>query len=248
MIFYICLISLIIFIKIITSIYICENNTTSVLIVYVICGNSKFSIHLSKYPVYELRCNNKSNYKDMFEAGLLLDFIIKVYNRPLAEKYIFCQGHDLSHHYNTNFWDRVKYITSNDYFKKNSYGGLYCIYLHSYKTNPHLKKWAGDVELYIKNKLFLRNSISDLNINLPCCATFFVSHKLITYHTRSFYIFLRKELTTYVESNMNLIINNLTTNKRAAVFMEFYWGKIFGETYKTIPIPPDCKNNLKIWK
>lgn len=230
------------------QIYFHHNRKFSVLIVYVICGESKFSIHLSQYPVYELRCNNKTNYKDMFEAGLILDFIIKVYYNPLADKYIFCQGHDISYHYKTNFWDRVKYITSIKYFDKHNYGGLYCIYLHSYKSNKYLKKWAGDVERYMKNNHILRETISDLNITLPCCATFFVSHKFITKNKRFVYLYLRKELTKYVVSNINNSINNYSTNKRAAFFMEFYWGKLFALPNSIVPFPPDCKYNMKLWK
>lgn len=221
---------------------------TSILIVYAICGNMTFSIFLSQYPVYELRCNKSTNYKDMNEAGLILDFIIKHYNNPLAEKYIFCQGHDKSHHYKEFFWNRVSYITSLDYFKESSFGGLYCIYLHSYKTNSMLKKWAGDVDIYIKRNNILKESISDLNIISPCCATFFVTHDTITKNKLQLYVLLRHELTKYVVNNINRSINSISANRRAGFFMEFYWGKLFSRINYNVTYPPDCIGRMKIIK
>lgn len=222
------------------------NFVVSVLIVYVICGNSHFSISKSDYPVYELRCNNETNYKDMYEAGLILDFIIKIYKNPLADKYIFCQGHDTSHHYRIDFWERIKYITSTDYFFKNSYGGLYCIYIHTFKTNHYLKSWVADVDKYILKEHVLKESIFDINITSPCCATFFVTHKRIKQNKLYMYILLRKYLTAFVVKNVYIKVGKITSNKRAALYMEYYWGKLFSSANESVLIPPDCANNLKI--
>lgn len=218
---------------------------SSVLVVYASCGKRyHFSIEKSIYPTYKLECNPETNYRDAREGGLFLDFIIQTYDNPLAEKYIFAQGHDNASHYRVDFWERIKYLSTTKYFQNSKCGAIYCDYHHfgvEEEALPLLNLG------FMTNEYLLSNHITNVNIfihdkrkdDIPCCSTFFVTPELIRRTPLEEYKRIRKALIEYVIKNGDKNMPNQGENYNAGIYLEYAWFLFF--KLKSIPRPP-CEN------
>lgn len=187
------------------------------------------------YKVITLYCNKTTNPIDSYEAGLMLDFIIKEYKKRGRYKYIFIHDHVKSKHYSESVYLRLNYLKKKKYISKVKFGGLYCVYLKFGFSRPYDKMFnrSFEVDKYMRNNGFINISILQLyteKLAFPCCATFVVDKSRIIQHSYVFYIKLRSGLRQYVL--------NYKKNKLSANYMEYMWSIIFG--IKQLSYPPDC--------
>lgn len=197
---------------------------------------------LIPYRVIYLMCNKTTNHIDSLEAGLMLDFIIKRYNKRGKSKYIFIHDHVKSWHQKESIYDRLNYLKNKKYISKAKYGGLYCFYLKFGSNMPYdiMFNLTYEIDKYMRYNRFNNLSMMQLYTHkyiFPCCATFIVDYSRILQHPLMFYVSLRKGLREYVLKTKK--------NKLSANYMEYMWSIIFG--INDIEYPPDCNSSSIIW-
>lgn len=227
---------ILVFILLIYSYTINYSNNTYVVISS--CNNNN-KLNLNKlfipYKVFVLYCNRTTNHIDSYEAGIMLDFIIKRYNRNGNYKYIFIHDHVKSWHYKESIYKRLNYLKRINYINSVKFGGLYCYYLKfgANKWYDIMFNRTYEVDKYMRNHDFINISMLQLythKYKFPCCATFIVDNSRIIQHSIIFYKRIRKGIKKYV-----LKYNK---NKLSGNYMEYMWSVIFG--IKTVAYPPDC--------
>lgn len=224
-----------------------RNNLPEVLLVYISCGNSKFSTYKTIYPLHPLKCNQETNWRDACEGGLMLDFFTEVYDKPLAKKYIFVHNHDTSYHYQIDIWERLNYINKTDYFWKRDYGGLYCQFI-TFRNECGTREgdlfWYNKfkaIEDYIIEKRIMNKSMQYYLENegeFPASSTFFVTQELIRRNPIELYQNIRKGLIEYISDHRN----DGSVNKNAGIYSEYMWMILFTDEIQ-VPLPPDCKKS-----
>lgn len=215
----------------------------------------KFTIQKSKYPTVLLLCNLTTNWKDLRDGGMMIRFIVDVYDNPLAKKYIFIQEHDKSWHYRVDVWDRLDYITTTNYFKSRDFGGIFCEYWTMDHTTDKINN------LY--NSLSINKFMKELNIfpimnsrdlikrddTFPCCMTLFISSSLFNKYPKENYENFYNSVRKYIE-DISETVGGPKSDKlwgihwHASVLFETIWHNIYD--YKQIPYPPNCE--IKIQK
>lgn len=198
----------------------------------------KINISAIPYKAIILFCNKTTNKVDSNEAGLMLDFIIKTYNKYSKKKYIFIHDHVISWHHPVSIYKRIEYLRKKSYFDKVDFGGIYCKYMvFGEKTKfDFLFNETYTIDIYMRKNNYINISLYQLykyKYIFPCCSTFIVENSRIVNHPQSFYVNLRKGLKQYVLSG--------GSNQRSSNYMEYMWSIIFG--IQNIPHPPDCDND-----
>lgn len=190
------------------------------------------------YKVIHLFCNRSINHSN--EAGLMLDFLIKVYNKKGKNKYIFIHDHITSWHYKESIYNRINYLKKTKYINNVKFGGIYCLYLkfNSKRHYDYLFNKTYEIDKYMRYNNFINISILQLYTEkyaFPCCSTFIVDNSRIIKHPLKQYIKIRKGLSKYSIDFMK--------NRMSGMYMEYMWSIIFG--IRRVEYPPDCnKSNI----
>lgn len=226
-----------------------------ILVVYVDCWHSyhahpEWHPEKSNFPLYKLDCDLNTNWKGIREGGMMIDFFMKYYDKPLAKKYIFIHAHDTSWHYLTDIWDRLDYIVTTDYYKNNDFGSIFCMYNYFGLDENDKLNMIGvkPVDDYLKKfgiPFTIETQIKEKHMS-PCCSTFFITPEVIQYQKYDFWRILKIHLVDYVIMKTN---NNpeddeaFNHNRWAAIWLESMWHQLFNR--KRVQYPPRCEQPLK---
>lgn len=199
-----------------------------VMIVFTRCGETNFSIHKSKIPAVALDCDPETKYIDCKESVPMLNFLINTYDAPLAKKYIFAHGHDLSWHYMVNFFDVLEELMGTNYFSNREFGGVYngrdsgsCGWKESSWANP-LYKWVYHGTSMPEKPTAVRNY-------RPCCSTFWMNSTLVHTRQKWEYVVIRDRLRQWSREHMNITRGPAYYCGRT---MEYTWHiLLFNESY-----------------
>lgn len=206
--------------------------------------NQRININttLLYYKFILLRCNISTNHIDSYEAGLMLDLIIKEYENKHIMKYIFIHDHEIAWHYEQSIYERIKYLKKVNYIENTDFGGLFCHYMvfGCNKSYEWLYPKVIAIDKFMRNNNYTHMSLHPISslkkVIMPCCSTFVVDRKNIIKNSKDIYINLRKGLRIFVQSGGH--------NKVSAQYMEYMWIILFG--INNMSIPPDCKNESYI--
>lgn len=225
------------------------DNLPDVMLVVISCDDG-FEPQNDIIPTYVMKCDKTITYNSLREAEPMLRFIIKVYDKPLAKRYIFVHGHNTSWHYEPfTLLDRISKVIKMDYMYQQDFGGIFCHYINK---DPIFGWWAKSykfVSNYLHDKHYMNDDDPDINllkkddVLYPCCATFFITNNAIHKTSKSLYIRFLNGLIDFSISYTNKKINGYEPGKFAAMYAELYWPLFFNETH--INFPPDCFNSTR---
>jgi hypothetical protein len=178
----------------------------SVLIVYTTCQNSEpFAIWRTSIPAVAIECDNATRGVDCNEAVPLLNFLIRHYDSPLAEKYIFAHGHNAGWHYQGDFFTALDTLLASRYYRKNEYGGIFRGWYAGGACGRSEDWWAEPLYRFVfANTSMPAGPISANNFR-PCCSTFWFRAALVGNRRREEYVAIRDRLREWsrVHSRMN---------------------------------------------
>lgn len=178
----------------------------------------------------------------------MLDYIINTYYDNDFDMLLFLHDHEVASHYPFSITKRIyknmKYIYDYNFI------GVNCHYYDKnywIKSNAYLKYEI--VNNYLTNRNIDHVNFTDIiqhRYTFPCCASFYVKRKLIHLHNVQYYITLRNALRNFSlfgsDENDNNDMNHIKKrNYYAAVYMEFVWSTMFGQT--DVSLPPDCSKS-----
>jgi hypothetical protein len=187
------------------------------LIVYVSCQESRtFPISKTVISTYRLSCHPETNLIDCHEAVPILEFLIEVWDRPRARRYIFVHAHETSWHYPQSVFDQIHRIKLSRYFRKNKFGAVFPIYIEGHGGLMDESQYQ---YVYQNTSMPLR-MINDNNF-YPCCATFFVDSDLVRTRSKFEYGLIISRLRQWSREHSTF------RNRKPAVFcgrvMEYTW-------------------------
>ena len=230
----------------------CKKNE-KIFVVATNCGsNYSFLNPIEGVILYNIHCDPELIAIDGEEIGSILRFLIQVRKQPLADKYIFIHGHEISPHYPTPISNVIQNLIKTKYFKSNNFGGVFPskyaktnIYHHNNPLNGRIQCRFGDISL--KNiilEIFPKYFIKFENFSkwqYPCCETFFVSQSCINHLPLYIYQSILKNLHIYsskhacdkINEKICISINNKNrpcSNHLAGIAVEYSWGMLFTNT------------------
>jgi hypothetical protein len=200
-----------------------------VMIVYMSCNEIYFPIWKSEFASFQLHCHPQTNDIDCQESVPMLEFFMKVYDRPLARKYIFIHAHEKSRHYPRNVFDQIRDVVRSDYFRQNQYGAIFPVY----NRGP-----GGGINEEMYRAVYMNTSMPPRRIKRnnfrPCCGTFFVDSDLIRTRKREEYDYLRSRLRQFHFLGMKVIDS---PNVDCARVMEYTWHILLTNRTYIPPLP-----------
>lgn len=216
---------------------------------------ANFTYTKSQFPLLYIHCDLDTNWKSIRDGGIILDFIVDQYDKPLAKKYIFIHDHDISWHYKTDIWDRLNYIVTTHYFDEREYGGIYCKYWFTGYDRSEIYPInnAQTIDDAVKELKIIKSSTDDYVERkdiFPCCNTFFVNPKLFYKYKSVTYTKLHKRLRKLVINTFNEYgsikdQHVWSSNWYGGIWLEAFWHDLFG--YKIVPLPPKCEEEIKVY-
>jgi hypothetical protein len=146
----------------------------------------------------------------------MIDFLISVYDHPLAKKYIFIHAHELSGHYPRSIFDQIHDLVSSTYFQENQYGGVFGFYNCGY---GHMMRKEMYEAIYFSTSMPPK-MIDEDNFR-PCCATFFMDANLVHTRKKAEYGLLRQRMRDYTTNKHVPVIADRNTD--CSRVMEYTW-------------------------
>jgi hypothetical protein len=158
-------------------------------------------------PSVRCKCDDSEGINYCNEGNSFLEFLISVYDRPIASRYVFAHDHAYSWHYRSGFWNALSRVMSTPYWREHKYGGIFKGYWKIGQTGP----WGGIeerpwvTEIY---KIFYAGTSMPVeavwNNSFPCCSTFFFDEELIRNRSKDEYIRIRQQMRAWVKQNLHM--------------------------------------------